>query len=58
MRNPRFHSRVIAVMVTRLKNMLERRGLASQYDDGEEMWMTFFWILIIGGIVTMNKPEQ
>jgi hypothetical protein len=53
-----FHSRVIAVMVTRLKNLLERKGLVWQHDGGEQKWMTSFWILVIGGIAAMNKPEQ
>jgi hypothetical protein len=53
-----FHSGIVAVMVNRLKKVLEEGVFVLPGGDGEESSITIFWILAVGGISAMGKPEQ
>ena len=53
-----FRSGVIAVMITRLKQFLEKVIFETPDGDSEDRPITLFWILVIGGIAAVDKPEQ
>jgi hypothetical protein len=53
-----FHSGVIALSVTKLKTFLEEKALVSVSEYVEEELIMILWILVVGGISAMRKPER
>jgi hypothetical protein len=59
MRDLGFHSGVVAIMVTRLKSIMDRMALEALIEgQDEDSWIVFFWVLVVGAIAAVSKPEQ
>jgi hypothetical protein len=58
MRDLGFQSRIVAVMVSRLKSLLELKILPSSNHHDEYAKTILFWILVVGAIAAKNKTEQ
>jgi hypothetical protein len=53
-----FHSGVIALLVTKLKDFLEDKMLVAVGGYDEDELVMNVWILVVGGISAMGKPER